>query len=185
MLDKKRIIIIVISIILISIIILGVYFYIKNNDTENKIIEYIPEEEISEEQMRQTIVSLYFRNETGIIPEARLIDVKELIENPYEKILNMLIQGPKNENIQKTIPDGTKINKIEKEGEVLIIDFSQEFILNHNGKENDEKITIQSIVKTLTELTEINGIKIKINGEENKEFKNKKIKFNQIFDRNF
>lgn len=185
MLDKKRVIIIVISIVLISLIILGVCFLIKNNGKENKITEYVPQEEISEEQMRQTIVSLYFKNENGIMPEARLIDVKELIENPYEKILNMLIEGPKNDSLKKTIPDKTKINKIEKEGENLIIDFSEEFVSNFNGEEKDEKIVIQSIVKTVTELTEINGIKIKINGEENKQFKNGKIKFDKIFDRSF
>lgn len=181
MLDSKRIGIVVIGIILVVVVIMGVYFYQKNKEEKNKITEYIPQEEISEEQMRQTIISLYFKNENGLIPEARLMDVKELINNPYEKIINMLIEGPKNENLQKTIPEGTKINKIEKQGENLIIDFSEEFILNHNGGEEEEKITIQSIVNTVTELTEINGVKILIKGEENKEFKDGKIKFNQVF----
>lgn len=185
MLDKKRILIVGIAIILIILVIAVVYFFIKNKEEKNEITEYIPEEEISDEQMRQTMISLYFKNENTLIPEARLIDVKELINNPYEKILNMLIDGPKNENLKNTIPEETKLNKIEKQGENLIIDFSEEFILNHTGGEDEEKLTIQSIVKTLTELTEINGIKIKINGEENKEFKDGKIKFNQIFDRDF
>lgn len=185
MLDWKRIIIILTFIILIIGILFGGYFIIKNKNIKNEITEYTPQEEISEEQMRQTMVSLYFKNDNGLIPEARLIDVKELIENPYEKILNMLIEGPKNKNLEKTIPEGTKINKIEKDGENLIIDFSSEFIENHIGGEIEEKLTIQSIVKTITELTEINGIKIKINGEENKEFKDEKIKFNKIFNRDF
>ena len=185
MLDWKRIIIILVFIILIIGIITGVYFIVKNKNTEKEITEYTPQEEISEEQMRQTMVSLYFKNDNGLIPEARLIDVKELINNPYEKILNMLIQGPKNETLKKTIPEGTKINKIEKEGENLIIDFSSEFIEKHIGGELEEKLTIQSIVKTVTELTEINGIKIKINGEDNKEFKDGKMKFNKIFNRDF
>lgn len=185
MLDKKRILIVGIAIILIILVIAGVYFFIKTKEEKNEITEYVPEQEISEEQLRQTIVSLYYKNENGLMPEARLVDVKELINNPYEKIINMLLEGPKNENLQKTIPEGTKINKIEKDGEILIIDFSEEFISNHIGGENEEKLTIESIVKTVTELTEINGIKIKINGEENKEFKDGKIKFNQIFNRDF
>lgn len=185
MLDWKRIIIILVFIILIIGIITGVYFIVKNKNTEKEMTEYTPQEEISEEQMRQTMVSLYFKNDNGLIPEARLIDVKELINNPYEKILNMLIQGPKNENLKKTIPEGTKINRIEKEGENLIIDFSSEFIEKHIGGELEEKLTIQSIVKTVTELTEINGIKIEINGEDNKEFTDGKIKFDKIFNRDF
>jgi len=185
MLDKRRVFIVGISVILIIGIIIGGYFLIKNNGQENEILEYTPEEEITDEQMRQTIVSLYFKNENGLMPEARLVDVKELINNPYEKIMNMLLEGPKNENLQKTIPEGTKINKIEKQGEILILNFSEEFISNHSGGEKEEKLTIRSIVKTVTELTEINGIKININGEENKEFKDGKIKFNQVFNRDF
>lgn len=185
MLDSRRVIIIIVSIILIISIIMGVYFYLKNKEEKNEIVEYTPQEEISEEQMRQTIVSLYFRNGSGLIPEARLIDVKELINNPYEKIVIMLIEGPKNENLQSTIPEGTKVNKIEKQGEILVLDFSEEFISNHSEGEESEKLTVQSIVKTVTELTEINAIKILINGEENKEFKDGKIKFDQVFDREF
>ena len=185
MLDRKRIIIVIVAIFLIGAIIAGVFFLVKNNGEEEEIMEYTPQEEVTDSQLRQTIVSLYFKNENELLPEARLIDVKELLENPYEKILNMLIQGPKNETLKNTIPEGTKINKIEKEGEVLIIDFSEEFISEHMGGEIEEKLTIQAIVKTLTELTEINGIKIKINGEENKKFKDGLIKFDKIFDRNF
>ena len=83
MLDWKRIIIILVFIILIIGIITGVYLIVKNKNTEKEMTEYTPQEEISEEQMRQTMVSLYFKNDNGLIPEARLIDVKELINNPY------------------------------------------------------------------------------------------------------
>lgn len=183
MLDWKRVLIVTISIIIIIGIIAGVYVLLTNKEENNEIEEYTPQEEITDEQMRQTMVSLYFKNANGLIPEARLIDVKELINNPYEKILQMLVEGPKNENLQGTIPEGTKINKIEKQADILIIDFSEEFVSNQ--KEEEEKITLQSILKTVTELTEINGIEIKINGEENKEFKSGTIKFNQVFTREF
>lgn len=179
----RRIITIAIIICLIIAAIYGVYYFFIQ-DREEKIIEYIPEQEISEEQMRQTMVSLYFKSGDEIVPEARLIDVKELLDNPYKEILNMLIEGPKNTNLERTIPEGTKINKLQKESDILIIDFSEEFVLNHKGGEEEEKITINSIVNTVTELTEINGIKILINGEENKSFNNGKIEFNRIFKRN-
>lgn len=184
MLDKKRVFIIAIAIICIVLVVIGVYCFTKKGEN-NEITEYTPQEEITDEQMRQTIVSLYFKKDNNLMPEARLMDVKELIESPYEQILTMLIEGPKNESLQKTIPEGTKINKIEKQGETLIIDFSQEFISNHVGGEQEEKLTLQSIVKTVTELTEINEVKIKINGEENKEFQDGKIKFDQTFNREF
>ena len=108
MLDFKRIIVITIIILIIIGLSLGVYFYINKENEENEemkeITEITPQEEISEEQMRQTMVSLYYKNEEQLMPEARLIDVKDLIENPYVKIINMLLEGPKNEKLQKIIP---------------------------------------------------------------------------------
>ena len=53
---------------------------------------------------------------------------------------------------------------------MLYIDFSNEF-LNYNKEDPTVKQNIiDSLVKTLTQLTEINSIKILINGEENEEF---------------
>ena len=63
----------------------------------------------------------------------------------------------------------------------MIIDFSEDFIKNHKNGEKEEKITINSIVNTVTELTEINGVKIIINGEENKSFIDEKVKFDKVF----
>ena len=178
---NKKIIIAIIGVILIGV---GVwYFLFYNKNTETEVNEIIPEEEISEEQMRQTIVSLYFYNDTtkSLVPEGRLIDVKELVDKPYDKLMKLLIQGPNNRELSKTIPEGTKVNKIELKGDTLYIDFSKEFIDNHEGGEEKEKATIYSIVNTMTNLTEINSIKILINGEENKAFNDNKIKFDDPF----
>ncbi len=50
-----------------------------------------------------TIVTLYFvNNKTGeIVPEARNIDAKELIENPYEKVINFKSKDQKMKNLKK------------------------------------------------------------------------------------
>lgn len=179
--NKKVIIAIIMLVILIGV---GVwYFLFYNKNTEVATNEIIPEEEISEEQMRQTIVSLYFYNENtkSLTPEGRLIDVKELVENPYLKLMEMLIAGPQNQNLIKTIPDGTKVNKAELKGDVLYLDLSKEFVENHVGGEEKESSTIYSIVNTMTNLTEVNSVKILIDGEENKAFKDNKIKFDDPF----
>ena len=177
--------IIILIIIVIICIVVGVILFL-NNKSKEEIQEYQPQEEISEEQERQTMVSLYFVNKTTktLEPEARLIDVKELINNPYTTLINLLIEGPKNENHEKTIPDGTTLLNSSLEGDVLKLDFSQEFINNHVGSMEEEQTTINSIVNTLTELTEVNSIKILINGEENKSFIDGEIDFTQNFTRN-
>lgn len=99
----KKIIAILIIIILI---IIGIVYFIKSKQQQATYEEYEPEQEISEEQERQTMVSLYFVNKSTrkVEPEARLIDVKELITDPYTVLINLLIEGPKNENHEKAIP---------------------------------------------------------------------------------
>lgn len=179
--NKKVIIIISIILILTGV---GVwYFFFYNNQGQTEVNEIIPEEEISEEQMRQTIVSLYFYNETtqNLSSEGRLIDVKELVQDPYRKLMEHLIEGPQNSGLSKTIPDGTRINRIEVKGDILYLDLSKEFIDNHVGGAEMENATIYSIVNTMTNLTEINGVKILIEGEENKAFKDNLIKFDDPF----
>ena len=178
---KKKIVICIIVLILIG---LGIwYFFFYDGNKSNEVNEIIPEEEISEEQMRQTIVSLYFYNESteGLTPEGRLIDVKELVEEPYRKLMELLIEGPQNTGLSRTIPEGTRINKVELKGDILYLDLSKEFIENHSGGEEKESATIYSIVNTMTNLTEVNSVKILIDGEENKAFKDNKIKFDDPF----
>lgn len=179
--NKKIIVLIIIIFIILSIGVWYFFFYSKN--TESQLNEIIPEEEISEEQMRQTIVSLYFYNdvEKSLASEGRLIDAKDLLKEPYKKLMELLIEGPQNTNLKKTIPEGTKINKAELKGETLYLDLSKEFIENHEGGEEKESITIYSIVNTMTRLTEVNAVKILIDGEENKAFKDNKIKFDDPF----
>jgi len=166
---------------LIILLILLIWFLTK--DSEEGLIEYTPEEEITEEQIRQTMVKLYFKNkETGELDtETRIIDVKELANNPYELLVKMLIEGPKNDKLERLIPEGTNLNKIELQKNIVIIDFFEGFIKNHSGGLAEESKTIYSIVNTLTELTEVEGLKILINGEEGKAFVDEAINFKEVF----
>ena len=180
---NKKLIIVTVIIIIISIGVGSWYFLFQRKSSQVNTNEIIPEEEISEEQMRQTIVSLYFYNEStqNLTPEGRLIDVKELVGDPYRKLMDLLIEGPQNTSLSKTIPEGTRINKAELKGEILYLDLSKEFIENHEGGEQKESATIYSIVNTMTNLTEVNAVKILIEGEENKAFKDNLIKFDDPF----
>ena len=96
----------------------------------------------------------------------------------------MLIEGPKTEKLQSTIPDGTRINDISINGECIHIDLSKEFINNHEGGLDNESKTIYSIVNTLTELNEVNFVRIFIDGEENLGFQDGNMNFQENFQRN-
>lgn len=178
---NKKLIIIggIITCIFIGMILI---FY-QNRKKEENITEYIPAEEITQEQFRQTTISLYFvsKETKTLIPEARSIDVKEMMKEPYELLVKLLLEGPKNDTLQKTVPEGTKINKVAFQNGIVTIDFSKEFVENHPEGVEEESRTIYSLVNTLTQLNEVEGIKIVIDGEENKEFKDKKLNFKEIF----
>ena len=99
-------------ILVLIIIVVSLFFIIKNftknnsNKEQNQYLDYTPEEEISTKQMRETNITLYFiDNENKIQTEKRLIDSVELLQNPYQKLISLLISGPESENLsnfQKT-----------------------------------------------------------------------------------
>lgn len=168
---KKKIIIPILFIIVIIILIICSVSTEVENNVEN-IVEIEPEEEITDDVVRQTKVNLYFLDNTsGILTkEERTIDSKELIDNPYKVVLDLLLAGPNTEGLISAIPEGTKINSINYEKGIIEIDLSEEF-LNSSGTN-----AIYSIVNTLTEFTEVNGVKIKINGEVREELKDTFVK---------
>ena len=98
-------------------------------------------------------------------PEARLVNVKELIQSPYNVLIELLIQGPKNDKLKSVIPENTKLLNSSLDGECLTLDFSSE-LLNYNKENDKEKENlINSIVNTVTELNEVNKVKFLVNGQ--------------------
>ena len=174
---KNKKIIYIFTIALIVILIAG-YFGIryakeKEKEKSNFEEEFVPEEEITEEQERQTIVSLYFPNKDTeeLMPEARLVDIKDIMSTPYEKLVYLLIEGPKSDKAVKVIPENTKVLKTYMEGDCVILDLSSELLNYSKDNQKQKKNMVNSIVNTLTELTEVNSVKFMIDGQVNEEFK--------------
>lgn len=158
----------------------------QENLVGNRILnEYTPLEEITEEQNRQTTITLYFRNKTTgeLVTETKRIDSKNLLNEPYKYLVELLIAGSENEDIESCIPKETVVISASLKGNIVELNLSKEFIENHEGTLEKEKMTIDSIVKTLTELNEVEYVKILIDGEENAEFKDKQINFKDKFGR--
>ncbi len=172
---------------LIAVLLVGIALYFAicyfTKEEEPEFTEYTPQEEISQEQERKTLVTLYFQNkETKVLmPEARLIDAKLLIQNPYATLIGLLLNGPKNEKLQSVIPQGTRLNKVELKGDMAIVDLSAEFIKGIKLGAEEESKMVYSIVNTLVELTEIESVKILIDGKENECFEDKAIDFKNAF----
>ena len=158
---------IVIILVILAVLICGILLF--NTNVE---VEYVPETEIEEVDLRKTMITLYFQNAENkeLQKESRLIDSKDLLMDPYAELLNMLIEGPESDFLQKTIPEGTKLLGVELVGNCLKVNFSKEFIENSSEDEKDKRNCVNSIVNTVTELNEVNSVKILINGEESAGF---------------
>ena len=126
--NRKKIIAII---TLILIIIAGIFIYnnISIENTAEEYQDYTPQEEISEEQMRQTKIILYFANmETGELEsETKIVDANLLINQPEKEFMNWLIKGPQSSNLKKLIPEGTAMHDIKIEKSCAIINLSNEF----------------------------------------------------------
>lgn len=175
---KNKKIILLFAILLIVIFVVGVVSikFVKERklkEGEGEVqSEFVPQEEISEEQLRETIVSLYFpdKETNSLRPEARLVNVKELMQSPYNILIELLIQGPKNDKLSVIIPENTKLIKSSLEGECLVLDFSSEFLSCGKEDPGKKELLINSIVNTVTELNEVNKVKFLIDGQVNDEF---------------
>ena len=182
--NKKIIMFSVIILIVLILILIGYFIY--NNVNKKEIsYEYVPQEEITNEQLRQTVVTLYFldKNTYELVPEVRQIDARQLIDNPYKLLVNLLIEGPKDEKLLKLIPENTKINSAQLKDNILYLDFSEDFIKEQKLGKKQEELILKSIINTVTELTEIDKVAILIEGKEDLNFPDQEVKFNEIFTR--
>lgn len=163
----KKVVYCLVILIFILIIIYAVFKNTNNVEIETDITEYVPQEEISNSQNRTTLLTLYFVNPaTGsIVPEVRQIDVKDIINEPYEKIMGLLLEGSQNPDVGKTIPDGTKLNGISLEKEELVIDLSKEFIDGNDVNSEKQSKIMEAISSTFRELKEVSTVSFLIDGE--------------------
>ena len=173
---RKKIIFIAVIILLL----IASFFIYFNVGIET---EYTPEPEIKETDYRNTVISLYFQNKDTkeLQIETRLIDSKELLNNPYDKLITLLLEGANSEQLESTIPKETTLIGTVLENNCLKINLSKEFVERQEGDVIAKINSIYSIVNTVTELNEVSSVKIMIDGNENSGFEADGIKFDNIF----
>ena len=163
---KKRYFLIFIIAILVFIII----YYIANHISitkNNNYMDYTPEQEISDSQSKETTITLYFLNPDNneLKSEGRTIPTSELLKNPYKTIIENLIKGPSSPSLKSVFPENTHIIDAKLSNDCVILNFSEELL---NFKDDIQKYNIvNSLLNSLTQLNEVNTIKILINNESN------------------
>lgn len=133
---------------------------VPHEEEEKKEVQPVPIEEMVE-------VKLYFSDSQAMylvlekrkIPQAPSLARQAVIE---------LIKGPENSDLYPTIPEGTQVNELYIAGDIAYIDLSEEIFKNHPGGSSGELMTVYSIVNTLTEISQIKGVQILVEGNEKK-----------------
>jgi len=149
----------------------------KTDDELHPVSSIVMGEDEAKKLTDRVPVHLYFANDdnTKLMKEIRYIqmsDAKQSTSHLASVIVRELITGSsKEKGFKATIPAGTKLRSpvAIKDG-VATIDFSKEFKSKHPGGKDAEKMTIFSIVNSLTELKDIQKVKITIDGKVQKEY---------------
>ena len=156
-------------ILLVIIVLIAIISIITTNTQKeqnvSEINDYTPEEEINSKQLRETIVTLYFLDNTSnsLKSEGKLVDSSELLENPYKTIVQYLIEGPKSDLLTSVFPENIKVLNATLDKNCVTINFSEEML---DVKDEAQKYNIiNSIINSLSQLTEVSSIKIQVNGE--------------------
>lgn len=118
-------------------------------------------------------VTLYFSDSDAmyVAAEKREIVLENAAEetsggDSLEKLLFMeLMKGPTSKDLHSTIPKGTKLLSIATKNGLCTINLSSEFIDNSPGGTASERMTLDSIVNTLTELDTVQKVQFLIDGK--------------------
>ncbi len=134
-----------------------------NEDTGEEVTQVENGVEIEEEE-QETIYQLYFMETTET--EFLLASEPRTFEDEVNEavLVNALLEGPESERYEKLIPDGIELNDSYTENGIAFLDFSDDIIKTGNFGSETEMHLIESLAKTVTQLSGVNSIQILANG---------------------
>lgn len=110
-------------------------------------------------------MNLYFGSPDykQLVIEKRIIVSEELSEEKV--IVEELIKGPRNKVLRASIPPETRLLSVNTTEGICYVNLSNEFLNTYRwSQQMNEAITIWSIVNSLTELNEVQGVQILVEG---------------------
>lgn len=131
----------------------------------------------------RTELTLYFANETGdrLVEETRVV-MRNTNTSLEKLIVEQLIEGPQAAGRFATLPKDVKLLNISVNDSLCSINFDTTFL--SNTLDVKEYIPIYSIVDSLSELSTVSRVQIRINGSQEALFRDI-IPLNTVFERNF
>ncbi len=110
-------------------------------------------------------MNLYFGSpdDKRLVIEKRVVVSEELSEEKV--IMEELIKGPRNKALKASVPPETRLLSVNTTDGICYINLSNEFLNTYRwSPQMNEAITIWSIVNSLTELNDIQGVQILVEG---------------------
>ena len=118
-------------------------------------------------------IALYFPNKDGnkLVMETRTIKVTD--QQPLAQyIINELIKGPENKELSVPLSKDTVLLSVETSDNICFVNFKANFTDKNSGTAEKEKMTIYSIVDSLTELDSIQRVQFLMDGKKVDNFGN-------------
>lgn len=81
-----------------------------------------------------------------------------------EEVITVLLKGPETDELSRVIPEETVLRGVTLEHGVAYVDFSEDLLQAEVGSEA-EAVLVDSIVKSLTQLEEVDAVQILVEGE--------------------
>lgn len=133
-------------------------------------------------EYQANLSTIYLLDDHDYLLETKIV-VKDNVLDSIPVVINNLKAGNKHySGLRGIIPNNTEINEIILEDGILTIDFNEELL---NINENLEEKVIESLVFSLLNFKEINGIKILVNGVPLLDLPQTKIQLNDILTKEF
>lgn len=150
-------------------------------DRDGNKLDYISASDINLEaeeyhsEVRQ--VALYFANKEGtqLVREMRTIKITD--QQPIEQyIINELIKGTENKELKSLLSENTVLVSVDVEDNICYLNFKSNFISENSGESDKERLTVYSIVNSLTELQTIEQVQFYMDGKRVENFGSIRIK---------
>lgn len=117
-------------------------------------------------EIAETKITVYYANSDYryLIP----VTFGTKLENLQDQAvyaLQLLLEEPEQDNLRRTLPKNTEILDLSIESGLCIVDFSHDFFRNKPITGASERMTVLSIVNTLTQFDEISEVQFYVEGE--------------------
>ncbi|MDF2952611.1 MAG: hypothetical protein K0S18_2194 [Anaerocolumna sp.] len=137
---------------------------------------------IDDTDAEKVYVKIYYSNEEGdALVESNLLITYNGNRSIEQMIIQQLINGPIEDNMIHTMPEGTELIKVTTKDNICYVDFNKKFLDKVPGI--GEEVVIYSVVNSLDELSTINKVQFTIDGATRATYGDK-IPFDGLFERN-